>query len=192
MRTVTLDAIDLGRALLFALTGSVLFVMWIAGPGAQDTDLMQQWPFVLWFSATLLVLALGILAFGRMVGGRPVVRWTSIASAGVGLSSVANILEDGLRIEGFFFVTILGLLIHHVAMLATAIVIARSAADRHRLLAVLPAAMVAGILFFPIGGAPADGLVGGLVLLITWLAAAAVAVILRGRRTPTPVAPTPP
>jgi hypothetical protein len=48
--------------------------------------------------------------------------------------------------------------------------------------------MVAGIIFFPIGGAPADGLVGGLFLLITWLAAAAVALTMRGRRALVPVA----
>jgi hypothetical protein len=54
-----MNVIDLGRALLFALTGSALFVIWVAGPGVQETDLMQLWPNVLWFSATLLVLAVG-------------------------------------------------------------------------------------------------------------------------------------
>jgi hypothetical protein len=88
------------------------------------TASQSEWPHVLWFSATLLSLAVALLEFGRILGGRWVVRLASIAGAGIGLSSVANIFEDGFRIDGFFFAFILGSLILDVTP--------AGALDRHR------------------------------------------------------------
>ncbi len=173
----------MGRSLLFALTGVALFVYWVvARPSSEMTASMTEWPRVLWFSATLLTLAVALPVFGRLVGGPQVVRLATIAGAGVGLSSVANIFEDGFGIDAFFFAFILGTLILDVALLALTIVIARTAPDRYRLLAVIPAGTVAGILVFVVAGGP--------IMLITWLAAAAAAVKMPGRRTPIPAAPT--
>ena len=167
------------RSLLFAFTGILLFLFWvIARPSSEMTASMTEWPNVLWFSATLLSLAIALPVFGRMVGGRPVVRLASIAGAGVGLSSAANIFEDGFRIDAFFFAFILGTLILDVALLALTIVIARTVPGRYRLLAGIPAGTVAGILFFVVAGGP--------IMLITWLAAAAAAVMLPGRRMEMP------
>ena len=63
------------------------------------------------------------------------------------------------------------------------IVIARTALGRYRLLAGIPAGTVAGILLFVVAGGP--------VMLVTWLGAAAVAVLMSGR-TPIPAAPATP
>lgn len=170
---------DISRAFLFAITGVALFAYWsIARPSFEMTASMKEWPTVLWFSATLLLLALALPAFGRMVGGQQVVRTASIGGFGVGLSSAANILEDGFRIEGFFFAFILGTWIMHVSLLALTIAIARTFHGRSRLLAVVPAGTVAGILLFVVAGGP--------VMLATWLGAAAAAVLISGRR-PIPV-----
>jgi hypothetical protein len=119
-------------------------------------------------SATLLSLAVALPVFSRMVNGRSVIRLASIAGAGVGMSSVANIFEDGFRIDAFFFAFILGTLILDVALLALTIVIARTFPGRSRLFAVIPAGTVAGILLFVVAGGP--------IMLVTWLAAAAAAV----------------
>jgi hypothetical protein len=90
-------------SLVFALTGVLLFLYWVvARPSFEITASMTEWPHVLWFSATLLSLAVALPVFGRMVGGRWVVRLASVAEAGVGMSRVANIFEDGLRIDAFF------------------------------------------------------------------------------------------
>jgi hypothetical protein len=161
----------MSRSLLFALTGVVFFVFWVvARPSFEMTASMTEWPHVLWFSATLLSLAVALPVFGRMVGGRWVVRLAFIAGASLGLSSAANIFEDGFQIEAFFFAFILGTLILDVALLALTIVIARTFSGRYRLLAVIPAATAAGIFLFVVAGGP--------ILLVTWLAAAAVAALM--------------
>jgi hypothetical protein len=157
------------QSLLFALAGVLVFVYWmVARPSAAMTASQSEWPHVLWFSGTLLSLAVALPEFGRMLGGRWVVRLASIAGAGIGLSSVANIFEDGFRIEEFFFVFILGTLILDVTLLALSIVIARTFPGRHRLFALIPAGTLAGILLFVAAGGP--------IMLVTWLAAAAAAV----------------
>ena len=171
---------DISRSLLFAITGVALFAYWsIARPSFEITASMKEWPTVLWFSATLLLLAVALPVFGRMVGGPQVVRLASIAGLGVGLSSVANIFEDGFRIDGFFFAFILGTWTLHIALLALTIVIARTFPGRYRLLAVIPAGTVAGIVLFVVAGGP--------VMLATWLGAATAAVLMSGR-TPIPAA----
>jgi hypothetical protein len=78
----------MSRSLLFALTGVLSSCTGVARPTFEMTASMTEWPRVLWFSANLLSLAVALPVFGRMVGGRLVVRWASIAGAGVGLSSV--------------------------------------------------------------------------------------------------------
>lgn len=184
MRPGILGWSGVGRPLLFALTGVALAVFWVVTrPSFEMTASMTEWPNVLWFSATLLSLAVALPMFGRMVGGRQVVRLATIAGAGVGLSSVANILEDGLRIEAAFFLFVVGTLIMHVALLALTIVIGRTAPARYKLLAVIPAGTVAGILLFVVAGGP--------IMLLTWLGAAAAAILMSGR-APIPTAPATP
>ena len=163
----------MSRSLLFAVTGILWLVSWVAGPSFEMTASMAKWLVVLSFSAALLSLAVALPVLGRMVGGRWVVRLASIAAAGAGLCSVANIFEDGIQIEWVFYVFVLGLLILDVALLALTVVIALTFPDRYRLFALIPAGTLAGILIFPVAGGP--------ILLVTWLAAAAAAVLTSGR-----------
>lgn len=134
---------------------------------------MQEWPTVLGFSAALLSLAVALPVFGRMVGGPQAVRWATVAGAGVGLSSVANVIEDGLRIEGAFFLFILGTWTVDIALLGLTIVITRSTASRYRLLAVIPAGTFVGIILFVAAGGP--------IMLVTWLAAAVAGLMMSSR-----------
>ena len=170
------------RSLLFALTGILWLASWVAGPSFEMTASMAKWLVVLLFSATLLSLAVALPVFGRMVGGRQVVRVATIAGAAASVCSVANIFEDGVQIEWVFVVFVLGLLTLDVALLALTIVIALAARDRYRLLAVIPAGTVAGIVLFPFAGGP--------ILLITWLAAAVAALKMPSPQTPVPAVPT--
>ena len=173
------------RAALFALTGVAFFVFWVvAHPSFEATASQSEWPNVLWFSATLLSLAVALPVFGRMVGGRWVFRLALLAGTGVALASVANVFEDGLQIEWFFFVFVLGASITDIALLALAVVIARTGRGENRLLALIPAATVAAIIFFVIAGGP--------IMLVAWLAAAAVALALPARATDLPAVPTTP
>lgn len=173
------------RALLFAGTGVAWFTLWfVTEPVTETIASMQEWPRVLSFSAVLLALAIALVVFGRMVGGRWVVRLASIAGATAGVMSVVNIVEDGFRVEPAFYVFVVGLLILDGALAALTLAIAGTVAGPRRLLAIIPAATLAGILLFP----P----VGGPLMLGAWLAAsaAALAPVMR-QATPGDPAPRP-
>lgn len=162
------------RALLFAGIGVAWFTMWfIRGPN-ETVASMQEWPNVIWFSATLLLLAVALLTFGRMVGGRSVIRLATIAAATAGIMSVVNVVEDGFRVEGAFYVFVLGLLTLDVVLGGLALAIARTQTGRRRLLAAIPAATLAGILVTPASGP---------LMLGAWLAASAAA-LRAGRPLP--------
>ena len=177
MRNGIFDLTTVTRAVVFAVTGTALFAFWIiARPSTEMTDAMREWPNVIWFSATLLALAVALPIFGRMVGGPRVVRLATIAGLGPAISSFANVLEDGFRIDAAFFLFIAGTLILDVALLALTIELARQPDGRTRILAVIPAGALAGILLFVA--------VGGPVMLVTWLGAAAVALWLGPVRAP--------
>jgi hypothetical protein len=157
----------MARALLFAGTGVAWFTLWFVSGPSRTTQSMQEWPNVIWFSATLLTLTPALVAFGRMVGGRWVTRLATIGAATAVLLSVTNIIEDGFRVEGAFYAFILGMLILEVALAGLALAIVRSVPGRRRLLAATPAATAAAILLFPV--------VGGPLMLGAWLAASVAA-----------------
>jgi hypothetical protein len=167
------------RALLFALTGVAFFVFWaVTHPSFEMTAAMTEWPNVLWFSATLFVLAIALPVFGRMVGGRLIVRLSSIAGVGIGLSSVANIFEDGFGIDAAFFGFITGTMVLNVSLIILVVVIARTMPGRSRLWALIPLGTVTGILLFVVAGGP--------VMLVTWLGAAVATVTVARRQVPIP------
>ena len=176
----------MARAMLFACTGVAYFVFWfVTRPSAEMTASMTEWPNVLWFSATILTLAVALPVFGRIVGGRWVVRLASIAGAGSGLSSVANILEDGLRVEAAFYAFILGSYIQVAALAGLTVALAMTTTGRGRLAALIPAGTLAGLLLFPVAGGP--------IMLVTWLVAAGAALALarpsRSARQTAPIGP---
>jgi len=94
------------------------------------------------------------------------------------LSSVANVLEDGLKMEWAFFAFILGAAIMHIGLLALTIALLALGGRRH--FALVPAATIVAILIYPIAGGP--------IMLATWLVAAALA--LAPTRKPVEAAPS--
>ncbi len=166
----------MARAALFALTGFAFLAYWVvANPSFEATASQGEWPHVLGFSGALLTLAVALPVFGRMVGGRWVTRLSLVAGSGVALSSVANVFEDGLRIEWVFFVFILGEMINLVALVILSLLIAWTGRGLYRLLALVPAGTIAGVILFVVGG--------GVIMFVTWLAAAAIALAMSTRAT---------
>ena len=181
MRMGIQDPSAVRRSLLFVLMGVLWLASWVTGPSYEMPASMARWLVVLLFSASLLSLAVAVRVFGRMVGGRLVVRFATIAGAAASLCSVVNIFEDGFQIDSFFFAFVLGLLILDVALLALTVLIARTAPDRYRLFAIVPAGTVGAILF-PVATGP--------TMLITWLIAAVAALNVPSPQTPLPAEPT--
>ena len=173
----------MGRALLFGATGVAWFAFWVVTkPGTTSIESMQQWPNVIWFSSTLILLAVALVAFGRMLGGRSVGRMAGFSAATVVWMSAANVVEDGFRVDAAFFAFIAGMLVFYVALAGLAVAIVRSLPGRARFLATIPVANAAGLLLFP----P----VGGPIMLAAWVVAA-VAVLRPVVPVPTAGEPAP-
>jgi hypothetical protein len=154
------------RATLFALTGLVFFAFWfVAKPSFDVSPTQGEWPQVLAFSAMILTLAFAVPQFARLVGGRFAIGASRVVAAGAALSSVANVLEDGLKMEWAFFAFVAGLAITELALLALAIALVARGGKRH--FALVPAGTIAGILLYVVAGGP--------LMLVTWLLAAGFA-----------------
>jgi uncharacterized membrane protein len=162
------------RAAFFAFVGVAFLAYWvIADPSYDESATQSEWPYVLFFSGVILLLALAVPVVAALSGGRFAHRVSLVAASGATLSSLANVFEDGLQLEWVFVVFILGGAITNLSLLVLAGVIAISGAGLYRLLAVAPAGTVVGILLFVAAGGP--------IMLATWLAAAALALVLPGR-----------
>lgn len=162
------------RAALFALVGVVFFVHWIVtDPTYEGSKSMNDWNFVLGFSAALLLLAFALPLFAQLVGGRSVFRVSLVPAAGAAIASLSNVLEDGLRMDWAFFGFVLGTACVVLGLLTLTAVIAFGGRGGHRLLALIPAGTMAAVIFYVIAG--------GILMMTTWLAAAALALALPTR-----------
>ena len=157
------------RAALFTVVGVGFFVLWVQmlDPGHQIPEAPSNWFGVLSFSALLIALAFALSTFARLIGGRVVFRVSLVPAVGAALGGVTNILEDGLHIEWAFYAFVLSLAIIDLGLLAFTVVVAFTRRGGRRLLAAVPAATMAGVLLFPV--------VGGILILPAWIAAAALA-----------------
>lgn len=158
------------RATFFTLIGTAFFAHWVITDPSFEGPVSQQWPHVLGFSGAILTLAFALPVFGRMLGGRWVLRLAFMGAAGAALGSVGNIVEDGLQMDWAFWSVILSLLIIELALLGLTAVIGLTGRGGHRLLALVPAGTLAAIIFYVWAG--------GVIMLATWLAAATVALAL--------------
>ncbi len=155
------------RTALFGVVAAGFFLVWL-----QSSEPME-WPRVLRFSAALCALAFALPTYARFVGGRNVFRVSLVPAAGAALGSVSNILEDGLQLEWAFWLFILSLAIVDIGLFAFTVVVAFTGRGRRRLLAGVPAATLAGVLLFPVGGF--------VLMLAAWVAAAVLALGRPGR-----------
>lgn len=156
------------RAALFALVGMAFFGHWVlADPGYDVSETQDDWGYVLGFSAAILSLAFALPLFAQLAGGPSVFRVARVAAVGAALSSLANIVEDGLHMDWAFFAFILGSAILVLGLAALTVAIAFGARGDRRLLALVPAGTLAAIVLYVVAG--------GVVMLVTWLGAAALA-----------------
>jgi hypothetical protein len=154
------------RAALFVLLGIGFCAYWVvAQPTYEGSSGQGEWPHVITFSGLTLGLAISVPLFAQLVGGRIVLRGSIVVSAGATLSSAANVIEDGLKMEWAFYAFVLGTVIILIGLLALTVAIVTRESHRHY--ALVPAGTMAALLFFvPVGGP---------VMLATWLVAAALA-----------------
>ncbi len=162
------------RAAFFAFVGVAFLAYWvIADPSYDETATQSEWPYVLFFSGVIGLLAFAIPLLARLAGGLAAHRVALVAASGATLSSAANIFEDGLKLEWAFFVFILGGALMNLGLLVLAGAILVTGAGSYRLLVIAPVGTVAGILLFVVAGGP--------IMLATWLAAATLALVLPAR-----------
>ena len=154
----------MSRALLFAATGVGWFIFWFVGGTTQTVESMQQWPNVVRFSAILLLLAVALFTFGRMVGDRSVMRLATFAAAAAAYLSVVNVIEDGFRVEAGFLFFVGGLIALDLILAGLTLITLRDTVGRRKLLALIPGGTLAGILLSPIAGP---------LILAAWLVASA-------------------
>ncbi len=140
--------------------------------------------------AALFALAIALPMLAHMIGGRVVFRVSLVAAVGAALAGLANLFEDALHWAGppgssgwAFWLFITGTATTAVGLTALTVAVAVAGSGRLRLLAVVPAATLIGLMLFESGG--------GVLILAAWLAAAAMA-LGRPARTAAQAAPTSP
>ena len=158
------------RAALFTFVGvawCVRSLQSFADPHYTDPVTASDWFAVFSFSAALFATALALPLFAQMVGGRAVFRVSLVPAVAAALAGLGNLLEDALQVglAGVFYGAGAGLT--WVGLIAFTVAIAVSGRGRRRCLAAVPAATVIGWSLFESGG--------GVLTLVAWLAAAAMA-----------------
>lgn len=158
------------RVALFASVGVAWMFWWLW----TDPD-RRDWPGALVFSGVILLLAIALPQVGRLARESQAFRVSRIPAGGAALSSVANLFEDGLQIDGFVYGFVLGLLVLELGLLTLVGVVAFTCSGLTRLVAVVPLGTFAAAVLGPIAGGP--------IMLATWLTAAGLAIALSRRRT---------
>jgi hypothetical protein len=137
----------------------------LTDPAYQDPETAADWFAVLSFSAALFALAFALPMLAQLISGR-VFKVSLVPTVGAALAGLSNLLEDALQLGWAFWLFILSTALIIVGLVAFIIVVAVAGRGRLRLLAAVPAATLAAILLFPVGG--------GVLIVAAWLAAAAI------------------
>ena len=160
------------RVGLFASVGVAFFVHWLSSDPSYDV-IRTEWRFVVGFSGVLLLLAVAVVVFASMTGGAWSRRLSLLAGLGLTAGSVSNVVEDGLG-QGWAFYGFVGALaVTNLSLLGLATVLAVGERGRRRLLGLVPAGTLCAIVFY----VPA----GGILMLVTWVGAAAGAALTRSQ-----------
>jgi hypothetical protein len=158
------------RATLFTFVGVVWCVRSLqsfADPQYEDPVSASDWFAVLSFSAALFATALALPLLAQLIDGQAVFRVSLVPALGAALAGLSNLVEDALRVgfAGLFYGVGAGLT--GVGLIAFTVAVAVFGRGRHRLLAAVPAVTLIGWSLFESGG--------GVLILVAWLAAAAMA-----------------
>lgn len=150
------------------VAGVALFAYWIiVRPTGEASPNQDQWPYVLWFSTTILAFGFAVLAFTRLVGGRWVVRLGRVAAAGAFWDSAVNVIEDGFDQNWAFLLFVAGSAVMLLGLISLSGVLALTGRGSHRALGLIPLGAALGLLLYVNAG--------GIIMLATWTSAAAIA-----------------
>ncbi len=158
------------RAALFTFVGVVWCVRSLqsfADPQYEDPVAASDWFAVFSFSAALFATALALPLLAQMIGGRAVFGMSLIPAVGAALAGLGNLLEDALQIGFAGLLYGAGAGLTGIGLIAFTVAMAVFGRGRFRLLAAVPAATLIGWSLFESGG--------GVLILVAWLAAAAIA-----------------
>jgi hypothetical protein len=159
------------RASLFAITGVLWCVRSLASftdPAFTDPENAWDWFAVVSWSAALAALALSLLSFAQLVGGRIPMGFAVVVAAGAGIGAVGNLIEDGLQVEwAGDWLYLPGVLLLGPGLVGLTLAVLVHGRGANRLLAGVPAATLIGSFLLERGG--------GVLVLAAWLVAAAVA-----------------
>ena len=148
--------------------GVLFFLRWlqVGEVDYQDPTTFNDWVAVVGFSLALGCLALALPTFAGLAGTHTAYRVSLFPAAGCALASIANLLEDGLQWSPAFWGFVIGVLVTTIGLLALTIAMAWTCLGANRLLCLVPALTLAGVLLFEA--------FGGILLLLAWLAAATI------------------
>jgi hypothetical protein len=162
-------------ATFFVVVGVSFCAWWVvADPTHEISDTQDEWPYVLAFSGVILLLAIAVPLFARLIGDALVLRfrssWPGAPSSGVSRTFSRTVsVSKGSSSSSFFCLMIIDL-----SLLALVILLAVRERGGRRLLALVPAGTLLAIIFAVE--------VGGPLMLVTWLGAAFVAVAVPPHR----------
>lgn len=149
---------------LFWIIGAVWFarsVQSLTHPNFTDPQSAWDWSAVVSYSVALLALAVGLVVLARLVGGRIPLIASLVAATGATIAAVGNVIEDGLGrawAGNAFYLP--GSVLYLLGLIALTLAIATYRKGRLRLLALVPAATLVGLMLLERGG--------GVLVLAAW------------------------
>ncbi len=120
------------------------------------------------FSVALCLLAAALPAYASLTGDRAAFKTSLVPAACAGVAGVGNFLEDGLSWSWASWAYVGGVLSLLLGLLGLAVTMALRAGDSGGFLAAVPVGTLLGLVLFE----PTRGV----VMLMTWVAAAVIAV----------------
>ncbi len=162
-----------GQAALFMSVGVLFFLRWrqVGSVDYQSPVTVSDWLAVAGFSVALLLLAAALPVYAGLTEDRATYRTSFVPAVGAAVASMANLVEDGWGWSGGFWPFVLGSLVYAAGLIALTFVMARNLRGAGRFRAAVPAGTLLGLVFFEAAG--------GLLLLLSWCAAALVALRVR-------------
>jgi hypothetical protein len=157
------------RVAVYVLAAVTSLAYWlVARPTHDASDQMSQWPYVLLFSGMLATMAIGLLGFTTSISHRSARRAGYVATAALLGGSLVNVIEDGLDVDAMFLAFVATTLTTLVALLVMAGILVLNPDSEQRLLGLVPAGLIVGIMLFVE--------VGWLLMPATWGIAVALEV----------------
>lgn len=154
---------------LFIATGATFAANFIVterlDPNYQDAKTAADWFLVLSFSAIGLLVAGSVVAMARLLGDEWMLRAAVPAALGGAVIAVSNLVEDGLHVQSFFYLTAVGLVLLDGGLLALAVLIAWRGSELGRWLALAPLITLVVIVAL-------HGFAGALLVLGAWFGVA--------------------